>query len=204
VGGASFPGGARVEAEAATPRGPSRQIEIRDERAGEGPAAWIGSIGQQLQRFALDGLPFAVLLVELTEMERVRREQGAAAADRLALSAEELLSGELREPAQRAEPGARAEPALLTRERPGRYWLLAPGADRTGAKLLAERMARALGALGVAGGRPVAVAIGTASCPQDGTEAAALAAHADVGLYAARSAVRAATMRTSSAADRPL
>jgi GGDEF domain-containing protein len=40
-------------------------------------------------------------------------------------------------------------------------------------------------------GTPLRVAIGTAVCPEDGREPAMLAAHADVGLYAARSAVRA-------------
>jgi len=39
-------------------------------------------------------------------------------------------------------------------------------------------------------GVPLAVTIGSAVCPDDGTDAAALAARADVGLYAARAAGR--------------
>jgi predicted signal transduction protein with EAL and GGDEF domain len=39
------------------------------------------------------------------------------------------------------------------------------------------------------------VAVGTAVCPQDGREAAALAAHADIGLLAARAAGRASAAR---------
>jgi hypothetical protein len=39
--------------------------------------------------------------------------------------------------------------------------------------------------------------VGTAVCPDDGREPAALAAHADVGLYAARSSARAAGRRAA-------
>ncbi len=52
---------------AATP-----QIEIRDVRGEEGPAAWIGSIGRRLERYEQDGSPFAVLLVELVDVERLQ------------------------------------------------------------------------------------------------------------------------------------
>ena len=45
------------------------------------------------------------------------------------------------------------------------------------------------------------VAIGVAVCPEDGRQAAALAAHADVGLFAARSAVNAPAPRTVSVVD---
>jgi hypothetical protein len=38
-------------------------------------------------------------------------------------------------------------------------------------------------------------------CPDDGREAAALAAYADVGLYAARSAVRASALRPATPVD---
>jgi GGDEF domain-containing protein len=78
----------------------------------------------------------------------------------------------------------------LTREGPGRYWLLAPQTDATGAQMLVERIARAVRASAGHGGMPLEVAVGIAVCPDDGRRASELAAHADVGLYAARAARR--------------
>ena len=79
----------------------------------------------------------------------------------------------------------------LTRERPGRYWLLMPETDREGALELAGRLMHAVASCRGEDGRPLELAIGAAVCPDDGVEASALAAHADVGLHADRSAVRA-------------
>ncbi len=179
------------EERSALPDAPEPEIEIRDERGEEGPAAWIGSIGAQLERFERDALPFAVLLVELVDIERLRRRESPEELSRLASEMERALA---------AEVGA-APSGSLTRERPGRCWLLAPGTDRAGAQRLAERLERAV-ALGVSyRGAPLAVAIGTAVCPEDGREAAALAAHADVGLYAARLAIRGPASRRAAPVD---
>ncbi len=149
---------------------PSAEIEIRDERREEGPAAWVSTIGAELRRFERDGAPFAVLLVELVEIERLRRDGPP----------EQLiwLAGEL----ERALADALDSwPVSVARERPGRCWLLAPGTDRAGADRLAQRLMRELPASG-GGSRPsLVVAIGTAICPEDGREPAALAAHADIG-----------------------
>jgi GGDEF domain-containing protein len=81
-------------------------------------------------------------------------------------------------------------PGSLTRQRPARYWLLAPATNRLSARDLAERLQASLSSALSYQGDPLQVAIGTATCPDDGLEASALAAHADVGLYAARSALR--------------
>lgn len=172
------------------PGAPQAEIEIRDERGEEGPAAWIGSIGAQLERFERDALAFAVLLVELVEIERLRRRESPEELLRLAGRMEHALAAEIG-----------ASSGSLTRERPGRCWLLAPGTDRAGAERLAERLARAVSSEVSYRGEPVAVAIGTAVCPEDGRETAALAAHADVGLYAARSAVRAPATRRAAPVD---
>lgn len=150
--------------------GPS-EIEIRDERDGEGPAAWIGSISRQLERYEEDRLPFAVLLLEVT------RGSGVSG---LGESLEVALASTLR------DSGGGA----LTREREGRYWLLAPRTDRSGAADLAERLSEAVLTAGSANGVELSVSVGTAVCPQDGSQASALAAHADIGLYAARSRSR--------------
>jgi GGDEF domain-containing protein len=166
------------------------EIEIRDERREEGAAAWIGSIGAQLERFERDGLPFAVLLVELVDSERLRRDESPGELAQLMAGVEEALASALGE-----WQGA------LTRERPGRFWLLAPATDRSGAARLAERLTRAVGAREGHRGAPMAVAIGVAVCPEDGRQAAALAAHADVGLFAARSTVRAPAPRTASVVE---
>ncbi len=162
----------------------SVEIEIRDARREEGPGAWIGSIGTQLQRFAQDGLPFAVLLVELIEIERARREEGPGGLSRTARQMEQALADAL---------GAR--PHSLTRERPGRCWLLVRDTDVASAAWLAEHLVRVLATRTSHAVSPLAVAIGTAVCPDEGRDAPALAAHADVSLYAARSALRTASGR---------
>src|SRR6185312_9367569 len=140
------------------------EIAIRDARSEAGPAAWVESIGVQLERYERDTLPFAVVLMEVTGAGHAEAEIESA------LGAELRVSGG----------------GTITRERDGRWWLLAPRADRIGAHALASRLERTAVAAGSAAGATVAVASGTAVCPEDGTQAAALAAQADVGLYAAR------------------
>jgi GGDEF domain-containing protein len=154
------------------------QIEIRDERSAEGPAAWIESIGRRLERHEQDRAPFAVLLVELVDVERLRHAEPAEELARLIDQVEDALARVLR-PAD-----------SLTRERSGRYWLLAPQTDGPGARVLVERIARAVRSSVSHRGTPLEVAVGVAVCPEDGQRASELAAHADVGLYAARAAGR--------------
>jgi GGDEF domain-containing protein len=156
------------------------EIAARDQRREEGPAAWIGSVGRELERFALDGRPFAVLLLEVPALARSRPEVpsgGGPSAARV----EQALLGELRERPWRVGP-----PPALTRERPGRYWLIAPRLDRGGAELLAERLVRAVAWTGEQDA--LELVAGVAVCPDDARDAAGLAAHADIELYAARRA----------------
>ncbi len=154
------------------------EIEIRDVRGEEGPGAWIGSIGRQLECHEQDFSPFAVLLVELIDIERLRHAEPLEELSRLMGQVEDALVRELR------------LVDSLTREGPGRYWLLASQTGETGAQMLAERLARAVRSSVNHRGTPLEVAIGIAVCPDDGRQASALAAHADVGLYAARAAGR--------------
>jgi GGDEF domain-containing protein len=172
------PRAGRRPSEDAPPRKARPQIEIRDVRGEEGPAAWIGSIGRRLERYEQDGSPFAVLLVELLDIERLRLAEPAEEFSRLTEVVAEALARELR-PAD-----------SLTRERPGRYWLLAPRTDGPDAQVLAERVARAVRSSASHRGTPLEAAVGIAVCPEDGRRASELAAHADVGLYAARAAGR--------------
>jgi GGDEF domain-containing protein len=157
------------------------QIEIRDVRGDDGAAAWIGSISRRLERYEQDSSPFAVLLVEVVDIERLRNAEPASEVSRLTNQVQDALARGLR-PSD-----------SLTRESPGRYWLLAPQTDVTGAQLLAERIARAVRSSASHRGTPLEVAVGISVCPDDGRQASELAAHADVGLYAARAAGRSST-----------
>jgi hypothetical protein len=168
------------------------EIAIRDARGEEGPTAWIGLISSQLELAEEDGRPFAVLLVEPREIEH----PGAGEPHSEMLRLSEELEDALAVAFGAAPQGEQAERPLgrgsLTRERPTRYWLLAPATDRVGATSLAERLRRAVASVVEYRGEPLEVVIGTAICPEDGSTPAALAAHADVSLYAARSVARAA------------
>ncbi len=163
-------------------RGPG-WIAARDVRR-PGPAAWIGAIGSQLEEFERDRRPFAVMLLELLE------QAVAEPAEDRKPALERLLQARLGD----------WRGLTLTRERPGRYWVIAPGADRPGAGLLRERLEAALGGEppgGVGGTHTAAVAIGVAVCPDDAADAPGLAAQADLDLYAARSQARAAAGRSA-------
>jgi GGDEF domain-containing protein len=192
-------------------RRPPAEIEIRDERGEVGPAAWIGSIGRQLERFRRDGLSFAVLLVELGDLERMRRDNGQEQGSFLVEEIEQALASELGAAHSEApaaggsgsDPGQAQVSGSLTRERHGRYWLLAPDTDGPGARALAGRLITTARRLASHRGARLEIAIGTAVCPDDGREAAALAAHADVELYAARSSARATVGRPSASLDEP-
>lgn len=171
------------------PAARDHEIEIRDERREEGPAAWIDSIGSRLERYREDGAPFAVLLVEPVEMDRIRRSE---------------TPEDLQDLTDRLQQGlAAAWSGSLTRQRQGRYWLLASASSRLGVRELAVRLEQALATAVTYRGAPLELAVGTASCPEDGIEAAVIAAHADVGLYAARSAARSAGARSTAVVDGP-
>ncbi len=156
----------------------SSEIEIRDERGERVPTEWIASIDRLLERYARDGVPFAVLLVELVDVERLRHAELPGEVSRLTSLVEAALASELG-PAD-----------SLTRESPGRYWLLAPAADATGSRELLERLTAAVRGAASHRGVPLEIAVGPAVCPLDGSQAEVLAAHAEIALYAARAAGR--------------
>lgn len=169
------------------------EIEITDARGEDRSPAWAAPIAQRLERFAEDGLPFAVLLVELFDLERLERVVPPGELSALTSEVEGALAHELRtiEATQSTRPGGTSAGArALTRERSGRYWLLAPAGDRLAVRMLAERLARALGPLAHGRGVALPFAIGTAVCPEDGRDAAALAACAEARLFDARSGRR--------------
>ena len=154
------------------------EIEIRDVRREEGPSAWVTSVGRLLARHAEDGLPFAVLLVEIVDVARLERSETPHDLHDLVAQVESALGRGMR-----ASDG-------LSRETLGRYWLVAPETNGTGAQMLAERLARLVRTSATHRNVPMEVAIGIAVCPDDGTEAPALAARADLGVYSARATGR--------------
>ncbi len=166
------------------------EIEIRDERVEDGAAARIGSIARWLQRYAEDRKPFAVMLLEPVDIETLRDRPGELS--RVDEELGELLERTIGPAAESAAVSGETAPSH-TRESPARYWVLAPRDSSSVTAELSERLARGAGRIDGARGLPLELAIGTAVCPQDGHEASALAAHADVDLYAARSAARVAS-----------
>ena len=170
---------------------------MRDQRRGEGRGGWIESIEAQLERFRASGVPFAVLLVRASAPEHGPLGHSFAEGGVGELALEQLLagvaSGTSAEPGS-GVPGRPGRAGSLTRERAGRYWLILPGLDRAGAQLLGERLTREVSLAASQAGAELEIAVGTASCPRDGHDAGALAAHADVGLHAARAAARSSAL----------
>ena len=180
------------------------RIEIRDERDRPGEvAAWIAMIGKALERFERERIPFAVLVVELGETDGPQGEEPATVGS-VAAATGEADTDALQELAA-------SSAASLTRERPGRYWLVVPDTDRRGAQALAQGLSRAIATPGATAGSgdpaeqylaalsvrrsprryrlrplPSGLVIGIAACPQNGEEAMTLAAHAELELAAAR------------------
>lgn len=154
------------------------EISVHDVRREEGPAAWISSVGRMLARHSDDRLPFAVLLIEIVDVAHLERSETPHELHGIVAQVESALGR-----------GMRASDEL-SRETLGRYWMLAPETNGTGARMLAERLAALVRASAVHRGVPMEVAIGIAVCPEDGTDAPALAARADLGVYSARATGR--------------
>lgn len=149
------------------------QIEIHDARR-EGPGAWLRAIGGYLERHAERGLPFAVVLVEVIGIERLRHVEDPAVLGRLVGEVQDALDGELR------------AADSLTRESEGRYWVIAPHADQEQARELAERLIARVRRSVNHRDAPIEVAVGIALCPEDGRDAGELTSCADMRLFAAR------------------
>jgi GGDEF domain-containing protein len=162
-------------ANAASPWEYQPRIEIHDARR-EGPVAWIDSIGSQLERHARDGMPFAVLLIEVADMQRLEHVEDPEQQSSLISGVEDALRGGLR------------PTDLLSRESIGRYWLVTSETDAIGAETLAERLLDTVRTSVSHHGVGLELIVGIAVCPQDGHQAPELAAQADLKLYAARAA----------------
>lgn len=137
---------------------------------------WAAAITRRLERYADDGRPFGVLAIEVDEVDRLEAVDATGSFAEALEAAERALEAELR-PAD-----------MLVRERPGRHWLIAPDTTATAARELGERLASAVAARAFHHGLPLAVSIGLAICPDDGTSTDTLLGHADGGVFAARAA----------------
>jgi GGDEF domain-containing protein len=147
---------------------------VGDVRPQEGASAWVNTVGRLLERHALDGLPFAVLLIEVVDVAHIERSESPVQVNNLIAQVEGALGRALR------------SDDTLTRESLGRYWLVAPETNGTGARMLGERLARLVRSSASHRGVPLEVAVGIAVCPEDGIEAPELAARADLSVYSAR------------------
>jgi hypothetical protein len=154
----------------------SPEIEDATEFTARRLAPWTAAIERRLIRHREDGLPFAVLCVELVDLDRL------VAADR---------DGDVTEALETAEAAmcAQLRPAdALVRERPGRYWLTTPDTDSGEARVLAHRIVAGVAAAPGHRGAPMQAAVGVAACPADGADAGELENRAEEGLFAARAA----------------
>lgn len=139
-------------------------------------APWTAAIDRRLGRHRQDGLPFAVLCLEVLDADRLLRSDTDGSAARALEAAESAALAELR-PAD-----------ALVRERVGRYWLTAPDTDGAEARSLAHRLAAHVESVSEHRGAPLQLSIGLAACPADGTDAVVLEACAEEGLFAAQAA----------------
>ena len=145
-----------------------------EEIARSGPP-WLAAIGRRLEGREADGLPFAVLVVEVDDLDRLLAA-GVGRDVAFALeSAERGLTAEL------------APADLVVRERPGRWWLTTPDRDAESARDLGLRVADAI-ARAQLGGRPLTASVGLALCPDHGDDLESLAGRADETMFAARAA----------------
>jgi len=138
---------------------------------------WLRPIEFALARQARTAEPFAVLLVDLDDVERLVAVRDVTAA--LAAAVEQV---------ERAVRDQLRGDDALVRERIGRHWIVASGFDALAGRDLAERIAAAVRTSASLDGAPLTASIGLAVAPRDGSTADALVEQADAGVFAARAA----------------
>lgn len=157
---------------------PDGVVSLHDVRSSRGPdpAAWRTTLERRLERHGRDGMPFALLLVELDDLHILL---AAHEADELATAIQGL---------ERAIGGVLRPGDVLVREDPGRYWITLGDTDADAARALAQDIAAAVRAGVVLQGTGLTVSVGVSACPRDGTTLDPLAEHADEGVFLARAA----------------
>ncbi|QEC47671.1 hypothetical protein FSW04_08855 [Baekduia soli] len=170
--GADWPAGGAAGGPTVT-RGGS--VDTSWEDAGRPAPPWLSAIDRRLRRRRSDGRPFAVLVVEIDDLDRLLAAQSGREVAVALEAAERGLTAEL------------APADLVVRERLGRWWLTSPDRDGASARELGARIAAAIGRA-VLAGAPLAASVGVAACPEHGASVADLAGRADQGMFAARAA----------------
>jgi len=135
---------------------------------------WPNGVASEIKSHPDPDVPFVVLVVEVADLERLREAEESPALERMMSDVERVL----REPLGADE--------RLAPEGTGRWWLVAFDAGPPEGRALAQQLARAVRAAVEHRHAPLKVAIGIASSPEDGTDAAELAERAEEELYAAR------------------
>lgn len=153
---------------------PLEALRVRQSRQAE-PLSWRQAVEWRIKRHEQDGSPFALLAVEVDNVQRL-------------LAADEGEVGGLLGDLERALAAELRPADQLLRDEQGRYWVTAPDTGPTVARLLAERLAESAQNAASHRGVPLRVSIGVASCPEDGVDGDELADRADRGLFAARAA----------------
>ena len=128
-----------------------------------------------------DGVPFAVLYLDLDGFKEVNDGLGHAAGDRLLVAVAGRIQACVRPGDTVARLGGDEFAALLS-----------SATDATAARAVAESLAREVGGECLLDGRPVSVgaSIGVAFAPRDGGTSDLLLRHADMALYEAKRAGR--------------
>jgi GGDEF domain-containing protein len=139
-------------------------------------SAWSKDVAPEIERRFDDGAPFAVLLIEVVDTERLREAGNERELDALVAAVQRAL----REPLGLLE--------RLAAEGVGRWWLVAPGLRAEEGRALAERLASSVSVAVEHHRTPVRIAVGVAVSPEDGSEADELAEHSEQELYAALAA----------------
>ena len=187
----------------------SSQEEMLDRDDRDKPAAWLDLIASAVERFEQDGLPFAVFVIDVLELGPLQSGLRLAELPGLMRRVESAST-------QALDAIGATSAASLALEGPARFWLQVPETNRLGARKLGERLMGVLEDVGPAAGRadpteryfaalsahtppssarqkdaPLELAIGTAVCPIDGQDVAALVKHASIELAAMRDGKRA-------------
>jgi GGDEF domain-containing protein len=137
---------------------------------------WSGTVDAQAAGQSRVSPPFSVLLIEVMGIDRLLHSDQADAVGALV----DAVGSSLRVALRPLD--------MLEQDSPGRWWLLAPAADLSNGRMLAERLAEIVRATVSDRHAPVEVGIGVAASPDHGTGAVELGARAEEELYAARAA----------------
>jgi diguanylate cyclase (GGDEF)-like protein len=125
------------------------------------------------------GHPFTLLLLDVEGLKRMNDAGGRDAGDRVLQAVAGSVRGDLRVTDE------------IYRLGDDEFCVLAPNQTAPQARLLAERLAGAVGEIDFADGLRPSVAVGVVSCPEHGRDASRLLELADTAMYQARAEGRA-------------